>query len=157
MGALPAPEAPGHEHEEDDRALAVAARLARWLDGRFVDPLLGLLLPGVGDLLGSALGLYPVLLAWRRRGVDLALLVSIGGALITPLLWNAATHRRQPEVSVIQRSAHELVTHHSPYETAAALATTHNPNAFNPYLPVMSLFGVPRAEFGSATIGLAPR
>ena len=26
-----------------------------------------MLLPGVGDLLASALGLYPVLLAWRRR------------------------------------------------------------------------------------------
>ena len=52
---------------ENDRALQVATTLARWMDGRFVDPLLGLLLPGVGDLLGSALGLYPVLLAWRRR------------------------------------------------------------------------------------------
>src|SRR5438270_1820333 len=52
---------------EEDRALAAAATLARWLDGRLVDPLLGLLLPGVGDLLGSALGVYPVLLAWRRR------------------------------------------------------------------------------------------
>jgi hypothetical protein len=51
----------------DDRALQVAATLAHWLDGRFVDPLLGLLLPGLGDLLGSALGLYPVVLAWRRR------------------------------------------------------------------------------------------
>jgi hypothetical protein len=90
-------------------------------------------------------------LAWRRRGLDLALLVSVGGALVTPLLWNAATHRRQPEVSVIQRSAHELVHHHSPYQTAASLAHVHNPNAYNPYLPVMSLFGVPRAEFGSAT------
>jgi hypothetical protein len=50
-----------------DHALEVAATLARWLDGRFLDPLLGLLLPGVGDLLGSALGLYPVALAWRRR------------------------------------------------------------------------------------------
>jgi len=50
-----------------DRALEAATTLARWLDGRFVDPLIGLLLPGVGDLLGSALGLYPVLLAWRRR------------------------------------------------------------------------------------------
>jgi hypothetical protein len=53
--------------ERPDRALAAAETLARWLDGRFVDPLLGLLLPGVGDLLGSALGLYPVLLAWQRR------------------------------------------------------------------------------------------
>jgi len=64
MGASSAPEP--QEHEED-QAIEVAATLARWMDGRFVDPLLGLLLPGVGDLLGSALGLYPVLLAWRRR------------------------------------------------------------------------------------------
>lgn len=53
--------------EREDRALEVAARLARWMDGRFVDPLLGLVLPGVGDLIGSALGLYTVLLAWQRR------------------------------------------------------------------------------------------
>jgi hypothetical protein len=36
------------------------------LDNRFLDPLLGLLLPGAGDVLSSALGLYPVFLAWRR-------------------------------------------------------------------------------------------
>jgi hypothetical protein len=29
--------------------------------------MLGLVLPGVGDLLASALGFYPVLLAWQRR------------------------------------------------------------------------------------------
>jgi len=52
--------------ERRDPALDAATTLARWLDGRFLDPLLGLLLPGIGDLLGSALGLYPVLLAWRR-------------------------------------------------------------------------------------------
>jgi hypothetical protein len=52
---------------DEDRALAAADTLARWMDGRFIDPLLGLLLPGVGDLLGSVVGLYPVLLAWRRR------------------------------------------------------------------------------------------
>ena len=50
-----------------DGAIDAADALARWLDHRFVDPLLGLLLPGVGDLLGAALGLYPVLLAWRQR------------------------------------------------------------------------------------------
>jgi hypothetical protein len=49
-----------------DHALEAAATLARWLDDRFLDPLLGLFLPGVGDLLGSALGLYPVALAWKR-------------------------------------------------------------------------------------------
>jgi hypothetical protein len=87
-------------------------------------------------------------LAWRSRGIDLALLVSVGGALVTPLFWNAATGRRQPEVSVIQRSAGQLVHDHSPYQSAAMLAGVHNPNAYNPYLPVMSLFGIPRALFG---------
>jgi hypothetical protein len=53
--------------EEQDRALEAAETLARWLDDRFLDPLLGLVLPGIGDLLGSALGIYPVLLAWKRR------------------------------------------------------------------------------------------
>src|SRR6187397_1008658 len=51
---------------QPDRALEAAETLARWLDRRFVDPVLGLLLPGVGDLLSSALGLYPVFLAWQR-------------------------------------------------------------------------------------------
>jgi hypothetical protein len=51
----------------DDAALRAAGTLARWLDGRHVDPLLGLLLPGVGDLLSAGLGMYPIVLAWRRR------------------------------------------------------------------------------------------
>jgi hypothetical protein len=55
------------ESPPEDRALVAAETLARWLDDRFLDPLLGLVLPGVGDLLGSLLGLYPVLLAARRR------------------------------------------------------------------------------------------
>jgi 4-amino-4-deoxy-L-arabinose transferase-like glycosyltransferase len=91
-------------------------------------------------------------LAWRSRGIDLGLLLSVGGALVTPLFVNAATGRRQPEVAVIARSARQLVHHHSPYQSVAALATTHNPNAYNPYLPVMSLFGIPRALFGSHVI-----
>jgi hypothetical protein len=53
--------------EAPDRALEAAETLAHWLDRRFVDPLLGLVLPGVGDLLSAALGLYPVFLAWQRR------------------------------------------------------------------------------------------
>jgi hypothetical protein len=67
--------------EEDDHALVAGETLARWLDDRFLDPLLGLFLPGVGDLLGSALGLYPVLLAWRRRAPK---------ALIARMLLNLA-------------------------------------------------------------------
>lgn len=63
----PAPQAAEPEVDHHDPAVAVATKLARWLDGRFVDPLLGLLLPGVGDLISGALGVYPILLAWRAR------------------------------------------------------------------------------------------
>jgi hypothetical protein len=44
-----------------------ARALTRVLDHYMVDPLLGLLLPGVGDLIGSLLGLYLVAIAVRRR------------------------------------------------------------------------------------------
>jgi hypothetical protein len=91
-------------------------------------------------------------LAWRSRGIDLALVLSVCGALITPLFLNAATGRKQPEVGVIARSAKQLVNQASPYQSAASLAAVHNPNAYNPYLPVMSLFGIPRALFGSHVI-----
>src|SRR6202044_917995 len=86
------------------------------------------------------------------RGIDVALLLSVGGALVTPLFLNAATNQKQPEVGVIARSAKQLVNHHSPYQSAATLAATHNPNAYNPYLPVMSLFGIPRALFGNGMV-----
>src|ERR1039457_5037094 len=101
---------------------------------------------------GPYLAASLAVLAWRSRGLDLALLLSVAGALITPLYWNAATGRRQPEVAVINRSAIQLVHHQSPYLSAASLATVHDPNAYNPYLRVMSLFGVPRALFGQHVI-----
>jgi Glycosyltransferase family 87 len=106
-----------------------------------------------GELAACAyLAAAAAVLAWQSRGLDLALLISVGGALVTPLFWNAATGKRQPEVSVIQRSAGQLVHYHSPYQSAAALAAVHNPNAYNPYLPVMSLFGVPRALLGPGMV-----
>src|SRR6185312_9319085 len=68
-------------------------------------------------------------LAWKSsRAVDLALVVALGGALIAPLC--------------------VLVQHGSPYESQAVVAASHNPNIYNPYLPAMALFGIPRALFG---------
>jgi 4-amino-4-deoxy-L-arabinose transferase-like glycosyltransferase len=91
-------------------------------------------------------------LVWRSRGIDFALVLSVAGALVTPLFVNAADGQRQPEVAVIARSAGQLVHDHSPYQSVASLATVHDPNAYNPYLPVMALFGIPRALFGSHVI-----
>ncbi|HEY0710641.1 MAG TPA: DUF4112 domain-containing protein [Polyangia bacterium] len=50
----------------DDPALAAATKIARVMDGWYVDPVLGLVAPWLGDVVGAGLGVYPVLLAWRR-------------------------------------------------------------------------------------------
>ncbi|MGH3157054.1 MAG: hypothetical protein ACRDNF_10815, partial [Streptosporangiaceae bacterium] len=81
----------------------------------------------------------------RSRGLDLALVVAVCGALLVPLGWLAAHGQQQPEVSVIIRSARLLIHHGTPYQSTAALAAAHLPYDYDPYLPVMTLFGVPRA------------
>ena len=52
---------------DGERDIRAAETLARWLDDRFLDPLLGFALPGVGDVIGSALGLYVVVVAVKRK------------------------------------------------------------------------------------------
>jgi hypothetical protein len=49
-----------------DTELERVKRFAYILDRYMVDPLIGLVLPGIGDLLGSLLGLYIVGMALRR-------------------------------------------------------------------------------------------
>jgi hypothetical protein len=78
-------------------------------------------------------------------GADLAVVLAFCGGLVVPLCWLVARGLRQPEVMVIARSGVGLIHHGAPYPGVAALAGTSDPNAYNPYLPVMSLFGVPRA------------
>ena len=49
-------------------AISARARtLAKVMDRYGVDPLLGLFLPGVGDVIGSVIGLYLVVVAVRHR------------------------------------------------------------------------------------------
>jgi len=49
------------------RDIAIAVWMADWIDDRYIDPLVGLILPGAGDLLFAAVGMYPVFVALRRR------------------------------------------------------------------------------------------
>jgi hypothetical protein len=94
-----------------------------------------------------------VVLAWRSsRAVDLALLLGLGGALIAPLCLLADEGRWQPEVGVIARGARLLLVHGSPYENQAVVTASHNPNIYNPYLPVMAIFGLPRALLGPGIV-----
>jgi hypothetical protein len=50
-----------------ERDMARAAKLADWLDDRYIDPIVGFVLPEVGDLVMSLVGLYPVFLAIRHK------------------------------------------------------------------------------------------
>jgi hypothetical protein len=93
-----------------------------------------------------------VVLGWKSRGVDTALLISLTGALVVPLGLMAAARLQQPEVRVINKSATLLVQHGTPYLGPAALAAAHSPNIFDPYLPLMTLFGMPRALLGFSVL-----
>ncbi|MGE5287963.1 MAG: glycosyltransferase 87 family protein [Micromonosporaceae bacterium] len=84
-------------------------------------------------------------LLWKSRGVDLALIIAISGAIAGPLMWLAASGQGQPEVIVIERSAGLLVRHGNPYQSQAQIAPTGDPNSYNPYLPALTLFGLPHA------------
>lgn len=50
-----------------DRDVERVRKLAGVLDSSFLDPVIGFVLPGLGDLLGSMLGLYAVVVAVRRK------------------------------------------------------------------------------------------
>jgi hypothetical protein len=92
-----------------------------------------------------------VIVAWRSRdttGVDVALAILVGGAILVPLLWMVWTGHGEPEVGVVANSATTLIKHGTPYKSAKVLATTTDPNLYNPYLPLMAAFGVPQALFG---------
>ncbi len=56
-----------------DKEIERVRTLARWLDDYGLDPILGFVLPGIGDLVGSLLGLYIVVVG-ARRGLSPVLL-----------------------------------------------------------------------------------
>jgi hypothetical protein len=62
MTAPSPPESPDRE-----RDIQRAERLARWTDRRFLDPVIGFVLPGAGDLVGALIGLHIVRIAAKHR------------------------------------------------------------------------------------------
>ena len=94
-------------------------------------------------------------LIWRSRrniGTDLALVAIVCGAILIPLLWLIATGHGEPEVGVVANSAHDLIKDGTPYDSSKVLSHTTNPNAYNPYLPLMAVFGVPQALLGDGVL-----
>jgi hypothetical protein len=96
-----------------------------------------------------------VIMAWRSRaetGIDIALGVIISGAILVPLLLMVLAGHGEPEVGVVANSARTLIKHGTPYRSSKVLATTTDPNQYNPYLPLMAVFGVPQAVLGHGVL-----
>jgi hypothetical protein len=85
--------------------------------------------------------------AQRARARAAAVAVALAGAVLVPLGTLAAAGRGMPEAGVTERAAALLLQHGSPYLPAARLAG-HGFLAYNPYLPAMTVFGLPHAVFG---------
>jgi len=97
------------------------------------------------------------LIIWLTRHTNVPviwpMLVSLAGALAAPVTWLVTRVSPTPEVQVISRSAVLLLQHGSPYLPAGAL---DNWLSYNPYLPVMAVFGLPRA-LGASGLFADPR
>ena len=53
---------------------------------------------------------------------------------------------------MVATSAKELIQDGYPYPSTHVLAATTNPNQYNPYLPLMAVFGVPQALLGHGVL-----
>jgi hypothetical protein len=98
---------------------------------------------------GYAVAAAMTLLARRyprggRRLVGAGAGVCVAVGLIAPTAWLMATAQALPDVTVVARSGVLLLHHGTPYLPVAALASG-GWLAYNPYLPVMALFGLPGA------------
>ncbi|MFJ2738270.1 hypothetical protein ACIO3O_01240 [Streptomyces sp. NPDC087440] len=79
----------------------------------------------------------------RPRARALSLACAVAGGVVGPFLHLTLTGQAQSEVRVVERSAALLLGTGSPYLAAPETVTD-----YNPYLPGMALFGVPRVLLG---------
>ena len=86
---------------------------------------------------GYAVALF---LLWRWSGRMVAVLVSVALAVLAPLLWLSVAYPLETGMWVIDRSATLLLHHGLPYLSAGQVTSWQS---YNPYLPVMTLFGLP--------------
>jgi hypothetical protein len=91
---------------------------------------------------GYAVALF---MLWRwpgRRARIAAVLFSVALAVLAPLLWLSVAYPLEDGMRVINRSAALLLHHGTPYLSAGHVVSWLS---YNPYLPVMTVFGLPNA------------
>ncbi|HEY8143604.1 MAG TPA: DUF4112 domain-containing protein, partial [Kofleriaceae bacterium] len=57
----------GLERSIEDPQVEMAERIARWTDRAMLDPIVGLIVPGLGDVLGAGVGLFVVMVAVQKK------------------------------------------------------------------------------------------
>jgi hypothetical protein len=88
-----------------------------------------------------------------RVPLIMPLLVALAGALAAPVVWLATRVTPTAEVKVISQSAVLLLQHGTPYLPQGQLDSWVS---YNPYLPVMAVFGLPKA-LGATGLWADPR
>ena len=90
-----------------------------------------------------------VLWVWRARATvasiptaAVAVGISLALAVLAPLLWLSVAYRLEDGMMVIDRAASLLIHHGTPYLSGAQITSWLS---YNPYLPVMTLAGLPSA------------
>jgi hypothetical protein len=83
-----------------------------------------------------------LIVLWRWGHRTSAALISVVLAVVAPLLWLSVAYKLEDGMMVIERSASLLLHHGSPYLTSSQVTWWLS---YNPYLPVMTLFGLPAA------------
>jgi len=83
-------------------------------------------------------------------GWVIPLAAAVGGTLIAPLLWLITNAAPTGEVVVISQSANYLLKHGTPYLPQNLLTSW---TSYNPYLPFMEIFGLPRAAGLAGVLG----
>lgn len=82
-----------------------------------------------------------------HRAARTSTLLALLGAVVVPLAVMVAEGWSQSEVVVVQNSAVQLLHTGSPY-----LPDPHHIIGYNPYLPGMAVFGIPRALLGDHSV-----
>jgi phosphatidylinositol alpha-1,6-mannosyltransferase len=78
------------------------------------------------------------------------LVTAVAGSLVAPFVWLATQERDTAEVTVIGRAAGHVLKFGTPYLPTSQLQDW---TSYNPYLPVMEVFGLPRSAGLHGVIG----
>ncbi len=128
--------------------------VAAWLAGFAVYALALAVFTGHADRDWAvwAFGGYAVaaIMLWFGERWLLPLAVAVGGTIIAPLFWLATQLPATAEVLVIGRSATHLLKYGTPYLPPSQLQDW---KSYNPYLPVMEIFGLSRSAGLTGVLG----